>query len=164
MSIISIKSIKLRIYHSGKRPFITISHGDLQATTSADEAAQLAGVNRQTLSRWADDKHRAPASALHLFAIVYLGLMPWPGFERIRISRFQDRTGMISQDWPARCYMEPWRLNYFACGLDDSQHLKNEITKLRATVTALSTRQPPPLPCAEIIPLAYYQDTKKGPA
>lgn len=161
MSIFSIKSIKLRIFHTGKRPFLLISLGDLQATTAADDAAALAGVNRQTLSRWADDKHHAPASALRLFAIVYLGLMPWPGFEKIRVSRHQERAGMVSQEWPARCYMEPWRLNYFASGLDESLHLKNEISTLRATVTALSTRQPPPIPCAEIIP---FELIKKSPA
>lgn len=158
MSIFSIKSIKLRIFHTGKRPFLSISHGELQASVPADEAATLVGVNRQTLSRWAHDKHRAPVSALHLFAIVYLGLMPWPGFENIRVKRFQEHYGMVSDVWPARVFIESWRLDYLASDLDDTQHLKREILMLRATVTALSTRQPPPIPCAEIIQLNHYQE------
>lgn len=162
----SIKSLKIQYWHHGKTPYVTISclfHGEQISTgMKADDAAALVGVSRQTLHGWAEGSHKPPESALRLFCIVALGLVPWPGFEAVRALCVKDRDGvshwgLISRQWPKRIHLTPQALAYWAAGHDQAQGMHNEIRMLRATVNALSTRQKPPIPCAEIIPIEHYR-------
>lgn len=155
--------VKLSCFHTGKTPFLKLDDGTRCTSVRMDDAAALAGVSRQTLARWVAGTQAAPLAAVRLFQVAYLGLLPWHGWERFRMHRQPDGSqrlhhGEILQHWT------PERVVMIAYGYDRAADLQRTVDTLRATVNALSTRQAPPLPCAEIIPISHYMQAKKSPA
>ena len=74
--------------HRGKTPYVTLKALVLgqrvQDTVLADELADLAGVNRQTIGHWCEGRHQMPKAAKWAFVVRYFGCIPWPGFNNIR--------------------------------------------------------------------------------
>lgn len=157
----------LSCFHNGKTPYLKISTGTRSNVTRLDDAAALAGVSRQTLARWCDGTQRPALAALRLFQVAYLGLMPWPEWAPFRMAHGRDQDNrqrwLITHDQVAQ-HWTPERVLMIGYGYDAAAELRRQRDLLQATVTALSTRQPPPLPCAEIIPLSHFQQAKKSPA
>lgn len=157
----------LSCFHNGKTPYLKISDGIRTHVARLDDAATLAGVSCQTLARWCDGTQRPAVAALRLFRVAYLGWMPWPEWEPFRMMHGHDQDhrlrwlvthAQVAQWWT------PERLLMISHGFDAAQAWRERAELLQATVTALSTRQPPPLPCAEIIPIAHFLQAKKSPA
>lgn len=163
----SCESVKLSRFHTGRHHFLKITHGHLFEAVPFNAAADLAGVSPRTLERWCNGTQAPPVSALQLYRAAYLGWMPWEGWEDFRMARGLDNNGTLRRllthnlctNWWA-----PERLFLQAYDYNRAQDLQRTVDALQATITALSTRQPPPIPCAEIIPLAPYLQTKKSPA
>ena len=150
-------------FHNARRQFLKVSQGEQSAAVDYAGAARLAGVSPRTLERWCNGSQAAPPSALALFRVAYLGWMPWPEWAPFRLSYGLDNTGaarwLITHD--NGLWWTPERLLMIGHGYDAADDLRREIATLRATVNALTTRQAPPIPCAEIIPGPW---TKKSPA
>ena len=152
--------IKMSHFHTGKTPYLTLDDGIRSRVVAMDDAAALAGVARQTLVRWCDGTQRPPGSALRLFQVVYLGVMPWLSWDPFRMIPGSDGRHIMIHD-QIRQHWTPERILMIAHGYDRAAELERTLATLRATVTALSTRQPPPIPCAEII---HFPQAKKSPA
>lgn len=169
--MLSNATITLSSFHNGKTPFLTVSDAQNRHTVRMDTAADALGVSRQTLGRWVDGSQNAPTAALRLLQVLYLGHMPWDGWEAFRLAERPDQEHRhrwvivhdeIRQEWP------PERLALVAYGYDAADAMRRQMERqaqayqaridlLQASVTALSTRQAPPIPCAEIIRLNDYR-------
>lgn len=143
---------------------LVIKHGQRQTTTTIQHAADVAGTTVRTVTRWADGTTQAPEAALRLFSIVFFGVMPWEAWEAFRMVHGRDNHNRLR--WLI-CHNEiqqfwtPERLLMIAHGYDLAAELRRDRDVLQECVTALSTRQAPPKPCAEIIHLEHY--AKKNP-
>lgn len=167
MRIPMTEHLVLAYEHEGKTPWlrITDSSTDVSERLHADYAAEICGVSRRTISRWCDGTQEPPLSALRLLKILVFGDMPWEHWDHCQVKQRRDQWDnlqwmIVSHQWAPRFHFTPGTLNYFAAGMDQTASLQREIDTLRETVNALTTRQAPPLPCAEIIPLKHYQNRK----
>ena len=163
MSIHSIELPKLSLFHNGRTPHLSIFTDRQRYTCPLDDAAALAGVSRQTLTRWIDRRQTPPLSALRLFSVVYLGNLPWQGWQDFRIAPGRDQDNALRHlltHADFRQFWTPERVLMIGHGYDRADELERTVATLRATINALTTRQPPPLPCAEIIPGPW---AKKSP-
>ena len=146
--------------HNGRDTFLKVSQGEISVSTPWVDAAALAGVCPRTLERWCNGSRGAPPSALALFRIVYLGYLPWPEWTPFRATHSHDNNG--ARRWLIThtdgLWFTPERFLMVAHWYDHAAELERTIATLRATITALTTRQPTPIPCAEIIPLKFYRD------
>lgn len=162
----------IEYYHRGQTPWVRFLDRmtNIEQTEKAEVIASLCGVSRRTLARWCDGSQAMPLSANRLIQVHLFGVMPWSGWQscRVKLGRNQQDSPewmIVSHQWPSRFHFTPGVLNMFAAGMDDSlsriNALKDEVDRLRETVNALSTRKPPPLPCAEIVPFSHYQKLRK---
>lgn len=151
-------------YHNNQ---LKIKHGRRHHITEISTAADLAGVKPRTVGRWIDGTQAPPESALRLFAVAFFGVMPWPEWEPFTMTYGRDNHGRLRWLITHNEIMQFWtpeRLALLAHGYDRAQELKRERDTLQACVTALSTREDPPIPCAEIINLEPHRQIKKSPA
>lgn len=139
---------KIRIFLDSS--FLTVKLADF---------AETHGVSVLTARRWSRGQQSPPLAVLRYSAVVYFGVFPWPKWSQFRIvdgiSSENTRGWLLTHDQIKRSWT-PAQLIGTCYGLDSAVALQDEIRTLQATVTALSTRQPPPRPCAEIIPFEPY--------
>lgn len=164
MTMFSKESISLSCIHNGKTPFLKISDTLQTQILPMDTAAGALGVSRQTLARWCEGTQKAPTASLRLLQVLYLGYMPWPEWNDFRMverpaAKHGHRWLMVHPDF--REFWTRERLMMMALSYDAAAEVRREMERqvqqyqervdlLQATVTALSTKQPPPLPCAQI--------------
>lgn len=153
--------VTLSRYHNDQ---VKIKRGIRQHVTEISHAAAIAGTSTRTVTRWIEGSHKPPESVLRLFSVVFFGVMPWPEWQPFTMHYGLDnenrRRWLMCHD-DIRQFWTPERLIMLAYGYDKAQELEKQRDTLQACVTALSTREAPPIPCAEIIPIEHY--VKKSP-